>query len=197
MTKRIPCIACDTMILPSTAKINGGLCAPCKGGFRQRIESSKTFYAEEKRLNETCPYRALWQVIIAKWSQGGMDSLSPAEKRYFAVNELEAEVYRGGLEAYFCNSSVSNYALAVESLKIIEAKQSVRILKQAKCLYFGDIDISKQSEVELWELAEQSHEDFKGSEKLLEELNKKFCTDPDSLEQRLQAFARKTGLVNE
>lgn len=40
---RIKCINCDNMILPETAKRNGGLCAPCTAGKPRKQQSNSEF----------------------------------------------------------------------------------------------------------------------------------------------------------
>jgi hypothetical protein len=48
MNEKVACTACGVMVLPSTAATNGGLCTPCKRGFRRNIEEGKQRYAVRK-----------------------------------------------------------------------------------------------------------------------------------------------------
>ena len=46
--EKISCAECGTMILPSTAEKNNGLCMPCKSGIRASIEKRKIELAQAK-----------------------------------------------------------------------------------------------------------------------------------------------------
>src|SRR5258708_37403254 len=102
MTDRIPCSECGALILPLTAERTGGLCRPCKGGFRQHIEASKHQNEQRRRYLET-PVGKLSQSLndrVNKTPQG-FAGLSENEQRFYAIFVLDFEVRSGGFHQYF------------------------------------------------------------------------------------------------
>ena len=191
MSEKIPCSKCGAMVLPSTFERTGGLCMPCKNGNRESIENSKAFYAQQKELDKSCPFRALWCNLVQRIfsNNGNIEILSEDEKLYFAVNELVGEIYNGGFEQYFHNSSGSNYRLAEYGLIRIEAKNSVALLRKAKTELFGDDAVPKEQS-QRWLFLDKPD-----SDKALNKLDEKFYQDPDGLNDKLELFAIDIGLV--
>ena len=50
-------VVCGNVILASTAARTGGLCMPCKGGYRENIENGKR-YAQERKQYLASPQAA-------------------------------------------------------------------------------------------------------------------------------------------
>lgn len=48
MSTKIPCVACGTLILPSTAEKTGGVCMPCSKGWGGVLEESRVQHKKEK-----------------------------------------------------------------------------------------------------------------------------------------------------
>ncbi len=65
MTQRLPCDRCGDSIYPDTATRNGGLCMPCKGGYRESIETSKRQREEEKRHLQSAEY-LYWRGLVRR-----------------------------------------------------------------------------------------------------------------------------------
>ena len=72
--------------------------------------------------------------------------LSPEERVFLHVWELEAEVNNGGFDQYFINSSGNHAAEVVESLEAIGAVQAAAIAKQAISVAFGNSPPPKDEE---------------------------------------------------
>ena len=197
MSQRIPCSRCGELILPETATRNGGLCMPCKGNFREQIEAGKR-RREQDRIYEQSPERKYWLDLVRrvyKTSQG-FGGLSQAEKTYFAISCLIGEVYNGGFEQFFSNSSGELYALALGGLFELEAEASVALLEQAKELLFGHspvpIDQARRQET----MPTRTNE-FTPEWKQLDVIDKAFYRDPDRLAERCKAYAIQHSLYNE
>ncbi len=137
-TNRLPCIHCGELILTTTAERTGGLCMPCKGGYRESIEEGKRQAILNRERHESASARH-WRALVQRAfaTAEGFKSLTPEEQTYYAVCLLEGEVYNGGFEQYFTNSSADCCAKAVEGLTELGASDSLRILLQAKALLFG------------------------------------------------------------
>ena len=50
MNEKHPCRTCGNLILSTTAARTGGLCMPCKGGYRENIENGKR-YAQDRAID--------------------------------------------------------------------------------------------------------------------------------------------------
>jgi hypothetical protein len=50
MSDKVLCKECSVKILPSTADRTGGMCMPCKNGYRKNIEQAKEYYKKEREL---------------------------------------------------------------------------------------------------------------------------------------------------
>ena len=106
MIDRAKCPTCGALILPSTAAETGGACMPCKRGFRQNIEASQRRRLDDAKYRES-PAGKHWQWLVQQVHNNpdGFEGLSTANQAFFAVGVLEGEVYNGGFEQYFFNSS--------------------------------------------------------------------------------------------
>jgi len=193
MTK-VPCTKCGALIIESTSERNGGLCVPCKSGRRDAIETGKRREQEQRDREKNDPFRRLWRELVHRVHQTelGFDGLSETEKRYFAVGLLDGEVYNGGFDQFFFNSSGSYYSYAVLGLKEMDAVQSLQLLERAKQVIFNFSEVltdTKQRREYLIQTESSSR-----SERL-EALDALYWKDPDSLSSRCEAFARKHSLV--
>lgn len=191
MSEKIPCTGCGAAILPSTAERTGGQCMPCKNGTRNKIEQAKKYYERERELDRTCPFRALWRELVDKVykQEGGFSKLTEDERVYYSVNVLSCEVYNGGFIQYFNNTSGEHYRYAELGLIRLGAKNSLKLLRQAKTELFGDAGVSRD-QVERWAQIRKRCE-----EPDLDTLDQQFYKDPDSLEDKLMGLAVETGLI--
>ena len=192
MSEKVPCTACKTLIMPSTAERNAGLCMPCKNGNRENIEQAKAYYQKERELDKTCPFRALWRDIVVRVHDDnqGFHTLSEAAQHYYAVNCLSGEVYNGGFIQYFDNSSGEHYAVAERGLEQIGALHSLALLQQAKQAVFGDDPVPTDRDQRL------AATDNPVAEARLNQLDDEFYKDLDNLDIKLESYAIQTGLVN-
>ena len=114
---RVPCKSCGESIHPDTAAKNGGLCMPCKGGYRERIEAGKSRREEEKKYEQSAE-RQYWLGLSSRvhGSPSGFNELPQPEQTYFSLGCLIGEVYNGGLHQFFFNSSGAMYGVALDGL---------------------------------------------------------------------------------
>ena len=192
MTQRLPCKACGELIHPDTANKNEGLCMPCKGGYRANIEANKQ-QREKDRLYEKGPERQYWLHLVKRVhaTQDGFQQLNAPEKTYFAVACLVGEVYNGGFDQFFSNSSGSLYAYALDGLLEMEAGECAIQLARAKEILFGE-------EIIPFDKAERNanmRQDIATAE--LSALNDEFCEDREGLTVRCMQFAKIHGLYQD
>ncbi|EHP41763.1 hypothetical protein OR16_18261 [Cupriavidus basilensis OR16] len=114
MSERLPCALCGELILADTAAKTGGLCMPCKGGYRQQIDDGKKRRVRERQCGESAE-REYWTGLVNRvhGEGGGFLSLGIHEKTYFAVTCLIGEVYSGGFHQFFSNSAGECYEYAL------------------------------------------------------------------------------------
>lgn len=195
MTDRVPCSACGAAILPSTAEKTGGLCMPCKGGYRKNIEESKVRYEQDKKYRETAEHKHwLWLVDQVHKSETGFSGLSHPNQLYFAANLLSGEVYNGDFDQYFHNSSGDYFQFAVEGLSTIGASESLHLLISAKQIVFGQAEVPSNTEVRRRAIRAADSATQERQSKELDVLDHAFWTDPDNLGERLRQFAQAHGL---
>lgn len=189
MPKKIACKTCGEPILPDTADKNDGLCMPCRGDYRQRIEDGRK-RREQERLQEESPERKYWANLVKRVHQGpGFEALNAPEKTYFAVSCLIGEVYNGGFHQFFSNHSGELYRYALDGLVELEATRSVELTIRAKELLFG----SKSVPVD-WRSRNDMLPNLDGLDAELDKVDVPFCQDPDKLSERCAQFARRHGL---
>ncbi len=179
------------MILPATAERNGGLCMPCKSGYRKNLEASKKRHEEQKKYD---PHRELWKSLVTRVhkSDSGFQGLSADERLYYAIGVLEGEVYNGGFDQFFWNSSGGYFRETISGLEILGAYQALELLSKAKQVAF-----SEEQPPANWEERRallRARED-KRREEALDALDKAFWKDPDKLSERLTRFATERGLT--
>lgn len=139
MSEKVACSRCGVPILQSTAERTEGLCKPRKGGYRDSIGRAR----EERQQTKSDSHRQLWISLVERVHHPSrpFDALSHAETLYFAVGLLEGEVYNGGFNQYFFNSSGSYYAFAEEGLIALETFQTLELLNAAKEVLFPGVPV--------------------------------------------------------
>jgi hypothetical protein len=170
---------------------------PCRGGYRQQIEAGRRRIEEEKKRRDG-PAARFWRSLVHRVHETteGFGGLTPAEQIYFAVCLLEGEVYNGGFNQYFYNSSADYYARAIDGLTELGAVQSLQLLRDAKGILFGSNPVPPtQSErsAAFPDLSDTHTAPPDWSERL-DDLDRRFWEDPDGLRGRLDRFAAKHGL---
>jgi hypothetical protein len=167
----------------------------CKQGIRKNIEASKKYYEEQRKYN---PMRELWTSLVMRVhkTEDGFEGLTQDEKIYFAVGVLDGEVYNGGFDQYFWNSSGGLYTWAIDGLLELKARNSLQLLTDAAKLLFDD-DVPEDREARADAIRKIPNDDGPAPEwaDRLEEIDRAYCEDPDGLGVRLEAFARERGLV--
>jgi len=191
MLEKVACKTCGVLILPATARKNNGFCMPCKNGYREQIEKSKEYYAKERELNKSCPFRALWREVVRKVHNepGGFGKLSDDEKIYFSVGVLDGEVYNGGFIQFFDNSSGEYYRYVELGLIRLGAKESLSLLRQAKEIIFGANNVPKE-QGKRWKYTQVS--DVGNS---LDSLDTEYYECSEDIGSLMESFAVETGLV--
>jgi len=169
----------------------------CKQGIRKSMEASRAYYEGLKAYD---PFRELWKSLGERSSDGSLAQLSAEEQRYFAVSLLKAEVYNGGFDQFFSNSSGDYYHLAIAGMEELRASSALAIAKEAAETVFGSsvppVDREERWQImnsKLNELPEVSAR-FRQMSRL-ESLDKQFCEDADHLGDLLKTYAEEKGLV--
>lgn len=151
------------------------------------------------KRTRSSPFYLLYGSLINRVhnSPGGFNALSEAEKLYYATMLLRNEVGNGGFDQYFFNSSGSSYLYAEKGLIEIGATQTLELLRQAKNIVFPTAPVPTDTETRR-NLLPSFDPDGPVPEwsTKLDHLDQRFYADPDGLTHRLEAFARKHGLVS-
>lgn len=182
--QRVPCKVCGESIHPDTAAKNGGLCMPCKGGYRERIEAGKRRREEEREYDQS-EERRYWLQLVSEvhGSEDGFRKLPTEDQTYFALGCLIGEVYNGGLHQFFFNSSGSMYGVAVAGLIEVEAYRAAGLLSRAKELLFGSGAVPMDTGSRRTLLQER------GMPGELEELDRSFWKNEEKLDERCRKYA--------
>jgi hypothetical protein len=175
-----------------TAQRTGGVCMPCKQGNRENLEASKRYYEKQKEYD---PDRELWTALVNRVhkTEKGISGLSREEKVYFSTSVLDGEIYNGGFEQYFWNSSGDMIHHAIDGLEIIGAHRALDLLMQAKGIVFGDLEPI----VECGPRREYLHQkDSKLLHVLLDPLDREYWKNSDGVSDRLSRFAEAHKLID-
>lgn len=170
---------------------------PCKGGYRDEIEAGKLRRAAERTYDQSAE-RKYWLELVNRiyHTKEGFAGISPTEKTYYAVCCLVGEVYNGGFDQFFSNSTGDMYGVALDGLFELEADATAAILIQTKEVLFGSspvpVDRSERMKLMPTILRDGTPESRK-----LEALDTAFYADPDQLGERCKAFAIKHGLYTD
>lgn len=196
--EKIACSECGALILPATAESTGGICMACKQGIRKSIDASRAYYESLKVYD---PTRELWNSLVKRSSlDASLANLSAHEQKYFAVLLLEGEVYNGGFDQFFSNSSGDYYYIAVDGLTELGALSSLRLAREAADAIFGKRG-PPVDRAERWRI--MNGKTRRLSEVLtryrqssrLERLDEQFWEDPDQLADRLSVYAEQHNLI--
>ncbi len=165
---------------------------PCKGGYRENIEESKVRYEEDKKYRESAEHKHwLWLVDQVHKTETGFAGLSHPNKLYFSANLVSGEVYNGGFEQYFFNSSGSYYHYAVEGLREIGAIETLQLLLSASRLLFSDGQVPSDTAQRRLLISSQSDENTNEALGLLDQI---FYKDPDGFSELMARFAKAHSL---
>ena len=146
---RQPCKSCGASILPSTAQKNDGECMPCRGGYRVSSIAEGKLRRKKEKERFDAPDAVFWRSLVTRvYDENlGFSSLTEPEKLFFALCLLEGEVYNGGIEQFFTNSSGDYYTFSVMGLEILNADVWLSLLLEAKHLLFGNQDVPTNTEM--------------------------------------------------
>jgi hypothetical protein len=119
---------------------------------------------------------------------GGFGALSNPEKFYYALTLFQNEVNNGGFHQFFFNSSGSYYDFVEKGLATLDESQTRELLQRAKEIVFSEMPVPVEVGIrrDLMRNCAPSQ---------LDELDRSFYSNPDTLTPKLKAFAREQGLV--
>jgi hypothetical protein len=123
------------------------------------------------------------EAVWAREAALGIDALSPAERVFLFVWNLEAEVNNGGFEQFFISSAGDNAAETPVALRAIGALQAAAVAEEANRVFLptgpsADRDARTAALERLGKSATTA----------LEALDAKFYKYPDNLEELLRRF---------
>ena len=114
------------------------------------------------------------------------DDLSPAERVFRAIWDLESDVNNGGFDQYFFNNSGDTAFAVVEALEAIGAHEAARIVAKANGVFPRSAPPRDRDQRQELLLALKPRQ-----ETLLEELSEEFFQYPDDLTELLHAYVKK------
>ena len=192
------CRVCGNPMLVRTAQKYDGKCVPCAKGYRESLELGRLSYEEQKRRENDLDV-LFWRSLCKRVDNPalGFNSLPGPEKLYFAVCLLEGEMYNGGFEQYFTNSSADYFDYALRGLEKMGDELGLELTLKAKRLLFDEKDVPKHQErldyfetTKILEVSEISN--------VLDELDAAFVKNyVEELSNRLTKFALENGLWEE
>jgi Domain of unknown function (DUF4375) len=153
------------------------------------MEASRRWCREHREQDKTDPARIYWRALVERVykTETGFEGLSEPEKKYFAVCYLEGEVYNGGFDQFFSNSSGDYFKYALAGLEDIGAERALELLRRAKQVLFDFGDVSSDTEMRRALMCKNSS---RSRDSRAEELDELYWKDPDSLGDRLEKYAR-------
>lgn len=200
MVERVACTECGALILPTTAADTGGRCMPCVKGTRAGMDALKAYRQQEKQ-RENDGFHGLWESLVhrAHHTDAGFEGLAPDEQTYYALWNLVAGGFRGGLYSFFEECTGDRYLLVRTRLEELGKTYTGEILDQAEAVLFGNVGAIQPGNELLGPPFEYDDEHPDAplpawSEKLAA-LDQKFYEDRDQLWDFLEDFAREKGLL--
>ena len=172
MAENVACLECGKPVSASLASRREGLCLRCSA----------------KRN----PFFVLYSSLIERvcHSPSGFDTLSDAEKLYYALTLFQNEVNNRGFHEVFFNFSF--YDLIENGPVRFNEPRTLELLHQAKHIVFPEIAVQKDTRTRR-DLMPAPAADLMNK---LNELDQRFYRCPDSLSAKLKMFAREPGLVS-
>lgn len=194
--QRLLCARCGDSIHPDTAARNAGLCLPCVRGNQLSIEERRAQHQKQREAELArlaSPEFHYWRTLIDRVykTEAGFESLPHGDRLYYLVNVLSGEVFNGGFDQFFSNSSGDRYAETLVALSEVGAQASLDLLQQAKRALFGDRDVPVDRTIrfKLMRTSSEAHPDYKRVNETLDELDREFYKDPDNLGDVLDKVA--------
>ncbi len=139
------------------------------------------------------PLEELWKSLVKRSSADPyLESFSENELTYFTVTLLEGEIYNGGFDQYFSNSSGNFYREAMAGLEELGANQSLKIARKAAEVIFGAAE-PPRDRTKRWDLMRGTQGVTQSAR--LDELDKLFYLDNDGLLDLLTAYAETHDLT--
>lgn len=132
---------------------------------------------------ERLPDAVYWRSLIYRINDPklGFESLSDSEKLFYSVCELNGEVYNGGFEQYFTNSSAENLNYAIKGLTVMRDYISLEILKNVNSLLFGALPVPLNYETRLEFLSSNVDFESKTITKKLDEFDAEFIKNSNEI----------------
>jgi len=170
-SEKVPCVECGKPVSAKLAQRREGRCLHCD-------LKRNPFFLLSKSLIER-----------VHGPGGSFESLSESEKFYYSLDLFQGEVNNGGFHQFFFNSSGSYYELIEQGLSVLNELASLQLLRQAKEVVFPGVPVPVDMETRRNAMPRPL-----GADKL-DNLDRQFYANPDTLTPKLQAFAREHGLV--
>lgn len=154
------------------------------------MEASRRWYREHRERDKTDPARIYWRALVERVykTETGFEGLSEPEKKYFAICCLEGEVYNGGFDQFFSNSSGSYFQYALAGLEDLRAERALELLRRAKQVLFDFADVPSDTETRRALMRKNAS---RSRDLRAEEFDKLYWNDPDSLADKLEEYARE------
>lgn len=183
MEEKVACVECGTPISRDAAPRRKGLCVLCKAKHRTTNPFSLLYISLMHRVHD---------------SDEGFAGLSEEERLFYSVSLFRNEINNGGFDQFFANSSGSYYEEIEKGLILLNEQQNLNLLRQAKEIAFPHTSVPRNPEIRRSLLPERVHASGEPCEwlKKLNELDRHFYQNADTLTPKLKAFARERGLVS-
>ena len=136
----------------------------------------------------------IWLSLTAKEDARGYQSLSAAERVYWCVYLLDMEIYNGGFDQYYINSSGDYASGVVAALRAIGAHKAARITEDAFSYVFPG-GIVPEDRDERWTQAEAVEERDPQYDERTNVFSRQYCKDEDEIYTLLEQYARLHNFV--
>lgn len=177
-SEKVPCVECGKPVSANLAQRREGRCLHCD-------LKRNPFFLLSKSLIER-----------VHGPGGSFESLSESEKFYYSLDLFQGEVNNGGFHQFFFNSSGSYYELIESGLNMLDESASLQLLRQAKDIVFPGVPVPVDMETRRNAMPVVNPDDARPLWAVkLDNLDRQFYANPDTLTPKLQAFARERGLI--
>lgn len=137
-------------------------------------------------------YPDSFEDISTRFNEVGISELPQEEKVVYCIWWFEAEINNGGFHQFFTNSAGDNTKETLESLELIKALKTKKLLEQAIQIAFNNKEVPKMRDERNELLDRPSEEETEQLFMQMYKLDQKFFEYEDSITDLVNEWLLKT-----